>query len=265
MKLYFREFGSGDPLVILHGLYGSSDNWVSIAKTLEKSFRVILVDQRNHGQSPHSPEHTYTSLTSDLLEFFDDLKLEKAILLGHSMGGKVAMQFTIDHPERVTSLIVVDIAPWSHISSISDKIIEEHQLIIKGLKSIPINSLTSRNQADDILSNWVRSEQIRQFLLKNLKREQNGSFSWKLNLSTIASNLNNLMDRINPKTQNQPCKVKTLFIKGELSNYIPVEREKDLKEFFGNSRLVTIEQAGHWVHSEKPNEFSNTVFEFLNH
>jgi esterase len=262
---YYRESGKGETLVILHGLYGSSDNWVSISKELDPFFRVINIDQRNHGQSPHSPEISYSSLSDDLLELFDALKLEKAILLGHSMGGKTAMLFTIEHPEKVSSLIVVDIAPWSHLSNneLSDKIVSEHRHIINGLMSIPIENLTSRNQADAILSEWVKPEYIRQFLLKNLKREQNGSFKWKLNLSAIASNIVNLMSEIEPKSQNKSCNTKTLFIKGELSNYIPNNKEVDLKTIFTNSEIVTIENSGHWVHAEKPKEFVNAVLAFL--
>ena len=261
MQLFYRETGKGETLIILHGLYGSSYNWVSIAKELEPYYRVINVDQRNHGQSPHSNEHSYSHLTNDLLELFEELKLEKAILIGHSMGGKVAMQFTIEHPERVSSLIVVDIAPWSH--DLSAQISEEHRQIIDGLMSIPIDSLASRNQADEILSKRVKSLPIRQFLLKNLKREQNGSFAWKINLTAIANNLKSLMGRIEPRTQNHSCKVRTLFIKGELSNYIPIDKEDDLKKIFTNSEVITIMNSGHWVHAEKPKEFLKVVLFFL--
>ncbi len=265
MKLFYRESGEGETLIILHGLYGSSDNWVSIAKELEPFYRVINVDQRNHGQSPHDPEHNYTKLSNDLLELFDELKLERAILLGHSMGGKTAMQFTIDHPKKVSSLIVVDIAPWSHIGGNvqSASIIAEHQRIIDGLMSIPIETLTSRNQADEILSEWVKVEYVRQFLLKNLKRNQDGSFIWKLNLSAISNNLENLMSGIKTNSQSPSCNIKTLFIKGERSSYIPKNREDDLKKIFTNSEIITINDSGHWVHAEKPKEFITAMLDFL--
>ncbi len=265
MKLFYRESGKGEPLIILHGLYGSSDNWVSIAKELEPFYRVINVDQRNHGQSPHNKEHSYTDLANDLLELLDELGLEKAILLGHSMGGKAAMQLTVIHPERVSSLIVVDIAPWSHIGSNerSTQIVAEHQHIIMGLMSIPVKSLTSRNQADEILSEWVKVEYVRQFLIKNLKRNQDGSFTWKLNLFAISSNLVNLMSGIETNSQSPSCNIKTLFIKGELSGYIPKNSEDDLKKIFTNSEIITIKDSGHWVHAEKPKEFLNAVLTFL--
>lgn len=267
MRLFYRESGKGETLVILHGLYGSSDNWVSIARALEPYFRVINVDQRNHGQSEHSHEHSYNDLTNDLLELFNELKLENTILLGHSMGGKVAMQFTLEHPERVSSLIIVDIAPWSHLGNNlqSDQIVSEHRRIIDGLMSIPTERLTSRIQADEFLSKQVKSERIRQFLLKNLKRESNGSFAWRLNLPAIASNLNNLMEGIDPRTPNRSCKTRTLFIKGELSNYIPIDKEADIKKVFTESEIITIKDSGHWVHAERPKEFLNAVLAFLKH
>lgn len=267
MKLFYREHGVGKPLIILHGLYGSSDNWLSIAKELEKYFRVITVDQRNHGQSPHHPEHNYTSLTNDLFELIDELNIEKVILLGHSMGGKVAMQFTIEHPNRVLKLVVVDIAPWSHFlaDEQSTQSFEEHKQIIEGLQSIPINTITSRVQADEILSKFVKQERIRQFLLKNLRRVQNGLFTWKLNLPAIASNINNLMGSIETKNSKLPCYTRALFIRGELSDYIPLNREEDLKLYFSESKLISIKESGHWVHAENPIEFTKVILEFLKH
>ena len=267
MKLFYREIGKGDPLIILHGLYGSSDNWVSIGKELGAYNRVIIVDQRNHGQSPHSKEHNYKALSNDLLELYADLRLEKATLLGHSMGGKVAMQFAIDHPEKVSSLIVVDIAPWSYLvgNDSSAQLGDEHQQIINGLMSIPLNNISSRIEANEILSRWVKSERIRQFLLKNLKREQNGSFTWRFNLPVLASNLNQLMGSIDPNSKNIYCITQTLFIKGELSSYIPDSRVEEIKKIFPESKVVTVKKAGHWVHAEKPIEFLSEIKKFLKH
>jgi len=266
VKLFYREFGKGSPLIILHGLYGSSDNWVSIGKELATYYKVIMVDQRNHGQSPHSNDLSYKFLTADLLELLVDLNLGEVILLGHSMGGKTAMQFTMDHPEKVSELIVVDIAPWSYIinNSLLDQHIKEHQKIINGLMSIPIETITSREEADKILSQYIKSERVRQFLLKNLKREQNGSFVWKFNLPILASSFKQLMDGIEPKSKSTHCKTKTLFIKGELSNYIPSNREGEIKIIFPESKVVTIGKAGHWVHAERPIEFLAEIKKFLN-
>lgn len=266
MNLFYREFGTGDPLIILHGLYGSSDNWVSIAHALEAYYRVILVDQRNHGQSPHSNDHNYKLLSNDLKEFCDKLCLQKVILIGHSMGGKTAMQFTADYPDRIESLIVVDIAPWGHLENLSTlSILNEHKQIINALLSIPLDSISSRNQADEMLSKTVQQLHVRQFLLKNLKREIDGTFSWKLNLSAISNNIEYLMDGVEFDSTKEKLTVKTLFIKGEQSNYIPQNKVNELKEFFQNSELTTISDAGHWVHAEKPKEFINAVLKFLKH
>lgn len=264
MNLFYREFGTGDPLIILHGLYGSSDNWVSIAHALEAHFRVILVDQRNHGQSPHSNDHNYKLLSSDLNEFCDRLCLPKVILIGHSMGGKTAMQLTADYPEMVKSLIVVDIAPWGHLENVETlNILKEHRKIIEGLSSIPLKSLSSRNQADELLSKWVPQDHVRQFLLKNLKREIDGTFSWKLNLTAISNNLEHLMDGVAIDSTKYKITIKSLFIKGEQSNYIPQNKVNDLKDFFPNSEIVEISGAGHWVHAEKPKEFISKILRFL--
>lgn len=267
MNLFYREFGQGFPLIILHGLYGSSDNWVSIGKELGAYNTVILVDQRNHGQSPHSNKHNYRVLSNDLLELFDNLRIEKANLLGHSMGGKAAMQFTIDHPEKVSSLIVVDIAPWSYLNEDNSlkQLDTEHHQILQGLLSIPINTISTRAEADEKLSYFVKSEKVRQFLLKNLKREDNGSFIWRFNLPAIASNISTLLEGINPDNKEINSKIKTLFIKGEQSNYIPYSRVQEIKKIFPESKLVTIGNAGHWVHAEKPTEFLIEVNQFLNH
>lgn len=265
MKLFYRELGKGEPLFILHGLYGSSDNWLSIAKVLEGYFRVILVDQRNHGQSPHSSSNSFSDLTSDLIELFDDLCIEKAFILGHSMGGKVAMQFAIDYPEKTRSLVVVDIAPWglNFDSSIGQTVLEEHKQIISGLMSFPINSINSRIKADELLSITITSEKTRQFLLKNLKRERGNSFSWRFNLQAISQNLDKLMGSITPKNRNQKSLTKTIFIKGSLSNYILKEEEEELKKYFPNSEIVVIENSSHWVQADRPNEFLNVVIKFL--
>lgn len=264
MNLFHREFGTGDPLIILHGLYGSSDNWVSIAHALEAYYRVILVDQRNHGQSPHSNEHNYKLLSSDLKELCDKLYLSKVILIGHSMGGKTAMQFTADYPERVKSLIVVDIAPWGHFNNLETlNILNEHRKIIEGLSSIPLKDLTSRNQADEILSKWLSQEHIRQFLLKNLKREIDGTFSWKLNLTALSKNIEYLMDGVEFDSTKDKPSIRTLFIKGDQSNYIPQSKVNELKNYYQNSNIVIIAGADHWVHAEKPKEFITEILRFL--
>ncbi len=263
MKLFFREYGTGEPLIILHGLYGASDNWLSIARELEKNYRVILVDQRNHGQSPHSDDHSYALMVDDLVELFNDLNIEHANIIGHSMGGKVAMLFAIRYPENVKSLVVVDIAPWSYREPGQEEQpwLNEHTKIIASLKSIPIKTITLRAEAEAILSFTIQSDRIRQFLLKNLNREKDGSFTWKLNLEALNNNLPELMEGV--VDGNTKIYTKTLFIKGELSEYIPFNRFDELKDICPNSTLTTINETGHWVHAEKPAEFVACVRKFL--
>src|SRR6478736_6863187 len=180
MKLFFRESGQGQPLIILHGLFGSSDNWYSHAKTFAPFFKVYLVDQRNHGQSPHSDEFNYKALTLDLEEFIKEHAIQNPIILGHSMGGKTAMNFAIKNPDKLDKLVVVDIVPKYYPV--------HHDQILEGLEAIDLKAVQSRNVADKILSNYVPEPDVRQFLLKNLSRNENG-FEWKINIAGIDKNI----------------------------------------------------------------------------
>ena len=186
MKLSYRKLGTGQPLIIVHGLYGASDNWLTIAKELANNFEVYIVDQRNHGNSPHADSHTYQDLKEDLLEFMDDQNIEKAILLGHSMGGKTVMIFATDYPERVSSLMVVDIAPknYSKISDYAPQTID-HSCIVKAMLNLDLLAYKNRTEIDTKLKENISSDKVRQFLLKNLKRNENKQFIWKLNIKTI--------------------------------------------------------------------------------
>ena len=180
MKLNFKKTGTGKPLVILHGLFGSADNWFSIAKELEKDFTLYLVDQRNHGDSPHSEEWNYGVMVEDLKELIDEEGLDRIYLMGHSMGGKTAMNFAVEYPERVDRLIVADIAPRYYEV--------HHQTILEGLNSIKLDQIKSRKEADDQLAKYIDEVGIRQFLLKSLGRNSEG-FVWKINLPVITENI----------------------------------------------------------------------------
>jgi esterase len=251
MKLFFRELGQGQPLIILHGLMGSSDNWLTQAKMLSNEYHLYLVDQRNHGQSPHSNELDYKLLASDLKDFIQEHNLQKPIILGHSMGGKTAMNFAIANPTMLDRLIVVDIAPRPYPV--------HHDSIVEGLKAIPIDTIQTRNEADDILSGFVPEVDVRQFLLKNLSRKATGGFSWKINLQAIDTNLELISaDLQYPGSYNG----QTLFVRGVRSSYVRDEDRKRIKELFPNSTLITME-TGHWVQAEKPQEFVEVVRNFL--
>jgi esterase len=249
-ELFFRKLGEGKPLIILHGLFGASDNWLSIGKVLSEHFEVYLLDQRNHGQSFHDPEHNFEVMADDLARFIENRGIEHPVLLGHSMGGKVAMRFVLDHPGVAEKLIVVDISPRGY------KV--HHDKILAGLKSIDLAALTSRKEADDQLAAYVPDMSERQFLLKSLGRTDSG-FEWKINVAALDDNIGLIVGEISGKPSNIP----TLFIDGEHSNYI---REIDLPiiaELFPNSKVVTIKSAGHWVHAEQPQAFLETISAFL--
>ncbi|HPW25652.1 MAG TPA: alpha/beta fold hydrolase [Tenuifilaceae bacterium] len=264
MKLFYRELGKGFPLVILHGLYGSSDNWMGIAKRLSTSHRIILPDQRNHGQSPHSSSHTYPDMANDLAELVDNLGIDNFHLLGHSMGGRTAMLYQSLFPYMVKSLVVADIAPWPYQPN--DEVfrlsLAEHSSIIKGMLSLPLTSIKSRYEAEKMLTGSIPSQKLRQFLLKNLKRDTSGSYSWCLNLPVLESSLRELITGVNLECgKKSPTRV--LFVKGENSNYLPENSEVRLTDYYPDCRLVTIRNATHWLHAEQPEVFTKSILEFL--
>ncbi|MDX1628512.1 MAG: alpha/beta fold hydrolase [Fulvivirga sp.] len=252
MELNYKKFGEGQPLIILHGLFGSLDNWQTIAKELADHFDVYIVDQRNHGHSPHSDEFNYDVMAADLNEFIDQHDLKNPYILGHSMGGKTAMKFALNHTDRWEKLIVVDIAPKSYPV--------HHDQIIEGLKAINVEQLESRGEADKKLAEYVDEKGVRQFLLKNLSRNNNGGFKWKINLAVIAENI----EAIGEGMEEQLAIEKdVLFIRGENSDYIKDKDNILIVQHFPNSKVVTIKDAGHWIHAEKPEEFVETVKSFL--
>jgi len=250
MKLFFRESGQGEPLIILHGLFGSSDNWYTHAKTFASHFKVYLVDQRNHGQSPHSDEFNYKALTLDLEEFMTEHAIEKPILLGHSMGGKTAMNFAVKNPDKLSKLIVVDIVPKYYPV--------HHDQILEGLESVDLKIVQSRTEADQLLSKYVPEPDVRQFLLKNLSRTESG-FEWKINIKGIGKNIEQIGEALEyPGTFSGP----TLFIKGAKSNYYKSGDEVSIKTIFPQAEIKSID-TGHWVQAEKPQEFAQMVLTFL--
>lgn len=251
MKLNYKKLGDGEPIVILHGLFGMLDNWFTLGKKFAENFTVYLIDLRNHGQSPHSDEWNYKVMSDDLLQFFDDHNIEKAKIIGHSMGGKTAMYFAGDHSERVNKLVVVDIAPRFYPI--------HHDTILKALLSINLKNLKSRNEADEVLSTYISDFGTKQFLLKNLARKENDNtkFEWKFNLPVIEKNI----QEVGVETANGST-VPTLFIRGENSDYVNPSDETEIKKQYPNSDIVSI-KSGHWVHAEKPEEFYSSVMKFL--
>ncbi len=250
--LNYKEFGQGDPIIILHGLFGTLDNWQTIAKQLAKDYTVYIIDQRNHGRSPHLPEFNYQILAEDLQHFMESNWIYEATIIGHSMGGKTAMQFAMEYADMIEKLIVVDIAPKAYAGG--------HQTIFEALFSLELDKIESRKEADAILQGKIADFGVRQFLLKNLTRNKEGSYNWKMNLPVIYENYQAILDNIQGE---EPCESDTLFIRGEKSDYIQNDDLSLLQKYFPNSELKTVAEAGHWVHAEKPKELLELVRDFI--
>lgn len=251
MQLHYKTFGEGEPLIILHGLFGSLTNWQSISKKLAQHFQIFTVDLRNHGHSPHSNQISYELMSEDLMQFMTDHQLAPANLMGHSMGGKTAMQFTLQYPYKVNKLIVVDIAPKVYPN--------HHQPIFEALMSLDLESLQSKKEADQFLEHKLPNQSERQFLLQNLTRDQAGNYSWRMNLNGLYKHYPELLKDINVSKFSD---VPTLFVKGALSNYITADDWPHIIQLFPQARLETIGQAGHWVHAEQPDLFLNIILRF---
>lgn len=251
MKLFYRELGQGQPIVIMHGIFGSSDNWLTQARLLSARYHVFSLDLRNHGQSFHTDEFDYPAMVNDLEEFIDIHNLEDPVIIGHSMGGKVAMNFALAHPEKLQRLIVVDIAPKFYNL--------EHYVILDGLRAVPIDNISSRNEADQALAPFVPEADVRQFLLKNLQRKPAGGFTWKINLPVIGKHLSKIgLDLQYNGKFDKP----TLFIRGGRSRYVLDEDVPRIREVFPKAEVRTLD-TGHWVQAEKPQEFTDLVTEWL--
>lgn len=263
MDLFYRKFGQGPVMIILHGLYGSSDNWVSIGKILSEHFEVFLIDLRNHGNSMHSKEHNYQLLKNDLYDFMVSNQIEKAVIMGHSMGGKAAMFFAADHPGKVQSLIIIDISPRSYKSlENSESQIADHMNIISSMSAVDFAIIKSREDVDKSLSKTIKSIRIRRFLLKNVHRKKDGSFEWKLNLQALHEHFPDILDGLDSNkflNGNGITGFPVLFIRGEKSDYIMQEDLQIIKTIFPAADLVSIPGAGHWLHAEQPDLLIKTV------
>jgi len=263
VTLHFRKSGHGSPLVILHGLYGSSDNWISIARKLEKRFTVFIPDLRNHGQSPHTSTHTYQDMVDDLFLFFKDHQIDKATILGHSMGGKLAMMFAAEYPELITGLIVADIAPKNYNSENKPfKTVLEHEMILGLMEELNLVAVTSRKEIDYFLSDKLKNITLRQFLIKNIHRDKEGYFEWKINVPVLKHALDSITSDVNGDwfADRQPIlNYPVTFIRGLNSDYISDQDFIAIKEIYPEARLIDIPDAGHWLHAEQPEKFVEAV------
>jgi esterase len=268
MELVYEKLGKGAPLVILHGLYGSSKNWLSVGKALCNDFEVFLIDQRNHGLSPHSDAQDYQNMQTDLLEFFEKHNIKNAVLMGHSMGGKAAMLFVLRNPEYVSKLIVVDIAPKSYANLLElQPIVNQHLNVIQGFLSIKPDQEVSRNTIESKFLKFVPDKDIVKFLLKNLTRTKDGHFRWMLNVDALSRNIPEIIngpDFTKIEFIKERIHLPVLFIKGEKSGYIKDDDLNHIKQYFPNAELVSIFEAGHMVHIDQPELFLKSLMYFLN-
>jgi esterase len=252
MQLHYLSYGTGYPLIILHGLFGSLDNWHTLSKNFSEHYQVFSLDQRNHGRSPHSDEFNYSVMAQDLADFLEQQNLSEVYLLGHSMGGKVAMEFAFNSPAKVSKLIVADIAPKDYPPS--------HKTLLETLLSIDLTQFTNRKDIDKNLTSKIPDFGVRQFILKNIYLNDDGIFTWKMNLSGIYKNYAVLSQNI---TREKTCSRPTLFIRGEKSPYIQESDYPLINSLFTQAKIVTMPNVGHWVHAEAPKEFYKIVMEFL--
>lgn len=250
VPLNFKVHGSGDPVIILHGFLGSLDNWQTFARQLAKSHMVFTVDLRNHGKSPHQDLFTYDIMVEDLREFMEAEWIYSAHMIGHSMGGKTAMHFANSHPDLVEKLIVVDIAPKAYKRG--------HDVILHALNQVAIDQMVSRKDAEAVLAKFIDDRGVRAFLLKNLQRNEKG-FDWKMNLKSLTSNYDQILLPIAVDKYEKP----TQFIRGEHSNYILDDDFPIIQESFLDSELITIPNAGHWVHADQPEAMLKAVHNFI--
>lgn len=253
MRLNFKKYGSVGPnLIILHGLLGSSQNWHTLAQQFGKEYRVIVPDLRNHGDSPHG-EHSIELMRQDILQLLDEERISKCVLMGHSMGGLVAMSFAFAHPERLRALIVLDIAPEAPIGRMN--------WVFEALESVDLSRVEKRTDADRQLAKKIADPGVRQFLLQNLKRQDDGTYAWRCNLPELHRSVESA-DRFKPKARAE-YSGPTLFIGGERSEHQIADKEEIIAKYFPNVELVMIPGAGHWVHVDAMEAFVEVVREFM--
>lgn len=252
MKLHHREFGSGPPLVVLHGLLGSLDNWVPLAQRFATDFQVFLLDLRNHGRSPHATDTSYELMAEDVLQFLREQKLAPVHLLGHSMGAKVAMRFAQLHPAAIVRLVVVDMSPREYPA--------RHDTLLDAMHALDLARYQRRDQIDQELAAVVPDRTVRQFVLKNLGRDEAGQLIWKPNIASLRASYGQLRATLPGSTAFAGP---ALFVRGGQSDYVPDNDLPLIRGLFPHVNLATIEHAGHWVHADAPDEFCRIVSDFL--
>ncbi len=253
MKLYARQQGKGADLISIHGLFGSQENLGAINRQLAEEFLVHGVDVRNHGRSPHSDEMNYELMAGDIIEYMDNQGIEKAHILGHSMGGKIAMKAALDYPDRVEKLVVMDIAPVQYK-------VRRHDDVFAGLHAVNLEQLAKRSDADKVISEYVQEAAVRSFLLKNLYRNEQGSYGWRMNLQALHEHYLEILDG---QSADGAFSGETLFLKGGDSDYILPEHREEVLRHFPKASLREIANTAHWLHAEKPDLVARTLKRFF--
>lgn len=252
LDLHFKQQGNGPAVILLHGLFGSISNLQSIARELENNFSVYSVDHRNHGHSPHTEVMDYPQMANDILDFMDQQNIHQPVLIGHSMGGKVAMLTSLLHPHTIRKLIILDIAPVTYQRS--------YEAVFTAMKKIDLQSIQSRAEADFVLEHYFKNTDFRQFLLQNLLHTENG-YEWRLNLPVLIKNISNIVGwpELSDMEYNQPA----LFIGGKESDFILPEHEADIMNLFPKAHIEMLEAASHWLHAEQPEKTRQLIRDFL--
>jgi len=251
MDLFYRTRGDGPPLVMLHGLFGSADNLGGLARAMENDFRMVMVDHRNHGRSPHAPTNSYGEMAEDIFDVMDREGIDKAHVFGHSMGGKVAMQMALLAPERIDRMVVGDISPVAYS--------RHHDAILKGMAEVAKAAPQDRAGAEAILAPYVREADVLSFLLTNWRRASDGIWRWRLNFDAIRDDYDSIVAGVD----GDPVDTPVLFLRGGESDYVTAEHRDTILRLFPKATVRTVEGAGHWLHAEKPELVARVITRFL--
>lgn len=252
MQLYFNKYGEGKPMLIFHGLFGTGDNWTTHAKKwAEHGFCVYTIDQRNHGRSPHSEEMNYALMRDDAIDLIASENLRDVILMGHSMGGKTVMNVAQEIEFLIEKLIVVDMGVKRYP--------RHHDTVFQALRSVPIDQIQSRAEAEEIFAQTTVDKATQLFLLKNLYWKEPGKLDWRFNLNALENHIDEILAEV---PLNNAVQVPTLFIKGELSNYILNEDQPHIEQYFPKAKITEVKNSGHWPHAESPDFFFQEVLDF---
>lgn len=264
MRLFFRKYGEGPPLVILHGLLGMSDNWITIAGKISNRFTVILPDLRNHGQSPHSSEHDYNSMSTDIYDLVSELGFSKFFLAGHSMGGKTAMYFAMKWPEMIEGLLIADISPF-YPPPTRLKDYKQHESLLNTILETDISDTGSRNSIEIMLKEKIPSEKLRALIMKNIERTDSGSFAWRINAPVLIRNLDKILEDITPMDEKDKCITgfPVIFLKGENSEYLMNDDLAEITRLFPSAEIRTVSNAGHWIHADAPDMVARHLLSLL--